>query len=113
MNAVLAGGQFFAFDEDVLGRLKGCVFVCTHTPGEGFIVGIFVLVGIFFMRWNIVIGGQLFSKSLSGFTSFTAIYSGMEGYLMAAVWLILPLLILTFLLWLMPPWKKLDAVEPQ
>ena len=78
-----------------------------------FIVGIFVLVGIFFMRWNIVIGGQLFSKSLSGFTSFTAIYSGMEGYLMAAVWLILPLLILTFLLWLMPPWKKLDAVEPQ
>jgi len=78
-----------------------------------FIVGIFVLVGIFFMRWNIVIGGQLFSKSLSGFTSFTAIYSGMEGYLMTAVWLILPLLILTFLLWLMPPWKKLDAVEPQ
>jgi Ni/Fe-hydrogenase subunit HybB-like protein len=76
-----------------------------------FIVGIFVLVGIFFMRWNIVIGGQLFSKSLSGFTSFTAVYSGMEGYLMTAVWLILPLLILTFLLWLMPPWKKLDAIE--
>jgi predicted membrane protein len=76
-----------------------------------FIVGIFVLVGIFFMRWNIVIGGQLFSKSLSGFTTFTAVYSGMEGYLMAAVWLILPLLILTFLLWLMPPWKKTSLVE--
>ena len=76
-----------------------------------FIVGIFVLVGIFFMRWNIVIGGQLFSKSLSGFTSFTVVYSGFEGYLMTAVWLILPLLILTFLLWLMPPWKKLDAIE--
>ena len=72
------------------------------------IVGIFVLVGIFFMRWNIVIGGQLFSKSLSGFTSFTAVYSGMEGYLMAAVWLILPLFILAFLLWLMPPWKKVS-----
>lgn len=76
-----------------------------------FIVGIFVLVGIFFMRWNIVIGGQLFSKSLSGFTTFTAVYSGMEGYLMAAVWLIIPLFILAFLLWLMPPWKKISYQE--
>jgi len=73
-----------------------------------FIVGIFVLIGIFFMRWNVVIGGQLFSKSLSGFTSFKAVYYGMEGYLMAALWLILPLGILAFLLWLMPPWKKLS-----
>lgn len=71
-----------------------------------FFVGIFVLIGIFFMRWNVVIGGQLFSKSLSGFTSFNAVLTGMEGYLMAAVWLILPLFILAFLLWLMPPWKK-------
>jgi formate-dependent nitrite reductase membrane component NrfD len=75
------------------------------------IIGFLVLIGIFFMRWNVVIGGQLFSKSLSGFTSFNAVYSGMEGYLMAAVWLILPLGILTFLLWLMPPWKKLNAIE--
>ncbi|MFH1320145.1 MAG: NrfD/PsrC family molybdoenzyme membrane anchor subunit, partial [Bacteroidota bacterium] len=35
-----------------------------------FLVGIFVLIGIFFMRWNVVIGGQLFSKSFLGFTSF-------------------------------------------
>ena len=73
------------------------------------IVGLMVLIGIFFMRWNVVIGGQLFSKSLSGFTSFNAVYSGMEGYLMAAVWLILPLIILSVLLWLMPPWKKLEV----
>ena len=58
-----------------------------------FFVGIIVLIGIFFMRWNVVIGGQLFSKSLSGFTSFNAVYSGLEGYGMVAVWLILPLLI--------------------
>ncbi|HEX5742617.1 MAG TPA: hypothetical protein VFY09_01805, partial [Flavobacteriaceae bacterium] len=71
-----------------------------------FIIGILVLIGIFFMRWNVVIGGQLFSKSLSGFTTFNAVFSGLEGYIMMAVWLILPVLILTFLLWLMPPWKK-------
>lgn len=76
-----------------------------------FFVGIIVLIGIFFMRWNVVIGGQLFSKSLSGFTSFKAVYSGLEGYVMAAVWLIVPLLILTFLLWLMPPWKKVTMHE--
>lgn len=73
-----------------------------------FIIGILVLIGIFFMRWNVVIGGQLFSKSLSGFTSFNAVFSGLEGYFMMAVWLILPLFILTFLLWLMPPWKKIS-----
>ena len=72
-----------------------------------FIIGIIVLIGIFFMRWNVVIGGQLFSKSLSGFTSFKGVFSGMEGYLMASIWLILPLVILSFLLWLMPPWKKI------
>lgn len=76
-----------------------------------FLMGIFVLIGIFFMRWNVVIGGQLFSKSLNGFTSFKAVFSGMEGYLMAAVWLVLPLLILTFLLWLLPPWKKIYSHE--
>lgn len=65
-----------------------------------------VLMGIFFMRWNVVIGGQLFSKSFLGFTSFKIGLIGMEGYLMAMVWIILPFLILSFFLWLIPPWKK-------
>lgn len=73
-----------------------------------FIVSILVLVGIFFMRWNVVIGGQLFSKSFYGYTSYKTGLIGSEGYLMAAVWLIVPFLILAFLLWLLPPWKKLD-----
>jgi predicted membrane protein len=58
------------------------------------------------MRWNVVIGGQLFSKSFYGFTSFKLRLIGSEGLLMTAVWIILPLLILAFLLWLLPPWKK-------
>ncbi|MBW6461360.1 MAG: polysulfide reductase NrfD [Bacteroidales bacterium] len=71
-----------------------------------FVMGLLVLFGIFFMRWNVVIGGQLFSKSFYGFTSFKLRLIGMEGTLMAIAWLILPLLILAFLLWLLPPWKK-------
>lgn len=65
-----------------------------------------VLMGIFFMRWNVVVGGQLFSKSFLGFTSFKIGLIGLEGYLMAAFWIILPFIILSFLLWLLPPWKK-------
>lgn len=68
--------------------------------------GVLVLIGIFFMRWNVVIGGQLFSKSFLGFTSFKLSLIGPEGFLMASIWLIVPFFILAFLLWLFPPWKK-------
>jgi Ni/Fe-hydrogenase subunit HybB-like protein len=70
------------------------------------ITGILVLIGIFFMRWNVVIGGQLFSKSFLGFTSFKLSLIGSEGFLMASIWLIVPFFILAFLLWIFPPWKK-------
>ena len=74
-------------------------------------VGVLVLVGIFFMRWNVVIGGQLFSKSFLGFTSFKLGMVGLEGFWMALAWMILPFGILTFLLWLLPPWKKHEEIE--
>jgi predicted membrane protein len=70
------------------------------------VIGILVLIGIFFMRWNVVIGGQLFSKSFLGFTSFKLALIGSEGFLVASIWLIVPFFILAFLLWLFPPWKK-------
>jgi predicted membrane protein len=71
-----------------------------------FIISILVLVGIFFMRWNVVIGGQLFSKSFLGFTTYKIGLIGKEGLLMALVWMIVPFVILSVLLWLLPPWKK-------
>jgi len=74
-----------------------------------FALSIMVLVGIFFMRWNVVIGGQLFSKSFYGFTAFKIGLIGGEGYLMAALWFVIPFCILAVLLWLLPPWKKHDA----
>ena len=71
-----------------------------------FITGILVLTGIFFMRWNVVIGGQLFSKGFHGFTDFKLGLVGSEGLFMAVIWIILPFALLAFFLWLMPPWKK-------
>jgi len=76
-----------------------------------FIEGLLVLIGVYSMRWNVVIGGQLFSKSFSGFTSFKLGLIGLDGTLMAAFWLILPIGILTFLLWLLPPWKMVEHKE--
>jgi predicted membrane protein len=76
-----------------------------------FIIGIMVLIGVYSMRWNVVIGGQLFSKSFSGFTSFKVGLIGLDGTLMAAFWLLLPFGILAFLLWLLPPWKMVEEEE--
>ena len=75
------------------------------------LVSILVLIGVYSMRWNVVIGGQLFSKSFSGFTSFKVGLIGLDGTLMAAFWLILPIGILAFLLWLLPPWKMVPAED--
>ncbi len=75
------------------------------------IVGVLVLIGVYSMRWNVVIGGQLFSKSFSGFTSFKLGLIGLDGTLMAAFWLLLPFGILAFLLWLLPPWKMVETEE--
>jgi predicted membrane protein len=76
-----------------------------------FIVSVLVLIGVYSMRWNVVIGGQLFSKSFAGFTSFKLGLIGLDGTLMAAFWLLLPVGILTFLLWLLPPWKMVEEKE--
>ena len=92
-------------------------FFRMHKPKESIrrpmylVTSILVLMGIFFMRWNVVIGGQLFSKSFLGFTSFKLGLIGAEGFLMALFWMILPFCILAFLLWLLPPCKKHNEQE--
>ena len=70
------------------------------------ITSILILIGIFLMRWNVVIGGQLFSKSFLGFTTYKLHLIGLEGVFMSIVWMVLPFLLLGLLLWLFPPWKK-------
>jgi len=70
------------------------------------LISVCVLIGIFFMRWNVVIGGQLFSKSFYGFTSYKVNLIGGRDVLLSLLWFIVPFIILTFLLWLLPPWKK-------
>jgi Ni/Fe-hydrogenase subunit HybB-like protein len=62
-----------------------------------------ILIGVFAMRWNVVIGGQLFSKSLRGFTTYKVELAGHEGLLMAIILFILPFVILGVFLKLFQP----------
>lgn len=69
-----------------------------------------ILIGVFAMRWNVVIGGQLFSKSLRGFTQYNMSFGGREGLGMAIFLMVLPFVILFILVKLLPPW---DDPPPQ
>ena len=70
------------------------------------IAGCLTLVGVFAMRWNVVIGGQLFSKSLLGYTTYTLHYGSREGLAIAIFLTILPFGILLVLAKLLPPWQQ-------
>lgn len=62
-----------------------------------FASAVMILVGVFAMRWNVVIGGQLFSKSLRGVMAYKLEFAGVEGWFMGLIILSLPFIILTVL----------------
>ena len=74
------------------------------------VAGALTLVGIFAMRWNVVIGGQLFSKSFLGYTTYKVALVTKEGLLVAIGLTLLPLGILWVLVKLLPPWDGESAV---
>jgi formate-dependent nitrite reductase membrane component NrfD len=69
-----------------------------------FLVAILIQVGIFSMRWNVVVGGQMFSKSLRGLTVYKVHLFGLEGLFFSMALLLLPVVILYVLMKLLPPW---------
>ncbi len=82
-----------------------------RTPAElrkqiYFLSAILVQVGIFTTRWNVVVGGQLFSKSFSGLTAYKMTFFGLEGLLVSIALLLLPLIILYILFNILPPWDE-------
>jgi Ni/Fe-hydrogenase subunit HybB-like protein len=80
-----------------------------------FLSALLVQVGIFSTRWNVVIGGQLFSKSLRGLTTYKMSIVGIEGLLVSVGLLLLPFLILFVLIKILPPWNenRHDYVQPE
>ena len=74
------------------------------------LAGCLTVIGIFAMRWNVVIGGQLFSKSFLGYTTYKMGFATREGLLTATALMILPFIILWVLVKLLPPWLDCDSV---
>jgi Ni/Fe-hydrogenase subunit HybB-like protein len=68
------------------------------------IAGLLTMIGIFAMRWNVVIGGQLFSKSFLGYTTYKLEFAHREGLLPAVILMALPFVILAILIRIFPPW---------
>jgi len=74
--------------------------------------GSLALIGIFAMRWNVVIGGQLFSKSFLGYTTYKMALVTKEGLVVAVFLTLLPLFFLWVLVKLLPPWPENHAHAP-
>jgi len=61
-----------------------------------------IQLGIFSTRWNVVIGGQLFSKSFRGLMGYKMEIGGLEGLLVAIGLLVAPFIILAVLVRVLP-----------
>ena len=71
-----------------------------------FVSVILIQLGIFATRWNVVIGGQMFSKSFRGLTTYKMEFTGIEGLLTTLFVLVLPFIVLTVLIKILPPWDS-------
>src|SRR6516225_4227152 len=75
------------------------------------VAGSLTVIGIFAMRWNVVIGGQLFSKSFLGYTTYKMGFATREGLLTAIILMLLPFAILWVLVKLLPPWPDARSLS--
>ncbi len=94
---LLAVTQLFKLSEKVRKRIYA-------------VAGSLALIGILAMRWNVVIGGQLFSKSFLGYTTYKIGFVTREGLLTAILLTLLPLPILWVLVKLLPPWPDREML---
>ena len=88
-NLICSLGSFLLLTVIVLFKLPKKIsnFLVFLTSG-------LLLTQVLLMRWNVVIGGQLVSKSYRGYTSFMPGFLEKEGILVAAIIFIMPFLML-------------------
>ena len=70
------------------------------------IASLLVLLQVFCMRWNVVIGGQLLSKSGKGFHEFHIEWGSAEGILAAIGVFVAPFVLLYVLYRILPPYRR-------
>ena len=87
------------------------------TTGKALIVGLtvcacLVLLSVFMMRWNVVIGGQEISKTGKGLLDYHAPMFGREGLITALSVFFAPMALLVVLIKFLPPWEHGEAPAP-
>jgi len=70
------------------------------------VASLLVLLQVFCMRWNVVIGGQLLSKTGKGFHEYHLEWGGREGILAAIGLLVAPFVVLYVLHRVLPPFGQ-------
>jgi len=70
------------------------------------LVSLMLLLQVLFMRWNVVIGGQLMSKSARGYTEFHPEWFDREGIIAVFVVMSLPFILLFILSKIFPFWLE-------
>lgn len=83
--------------------------IWSGTSGKALIAGAtfsacLVLLSVFMMRWNVVIGGQEISKTGQGLLEYQVQLFGKEGLFVSLLLVFAPLLMLLGLTRLFPPW---------
>ena len=70
------------------------------------IVSAMLLLQVLIMRWNVVIGGQLMSKSARGYTEFHPQWFDKEGIIAVIIVMAIPFIILFVLSRIFPFWEQ-------
>ncbi len=80
-----------------------------RSTAGAFVTSLLVLAGVYAMRWDVVIGGQLLSRTGMGFLSYAAPLFGREGILAMASIYSLGLFVMLMLLSIFP-WREETGV---
>ncbi len=75
------------------------------------VVSVMILIQVLLMRWNVVVGGQLMSKSERGATTFHPGWFEKEGIIPAILIMIAPIVILWLIGKVLPFWQNEEGVE--
>lgn len=70
------------------------------------LASLLTLIGVFAMRWNVVIGGQILSKTFRGFSHYVMPFFGPESASIAMAIMAVPFVILYILVKVLPPWEE-------
>ena len=76
----------------------------------GSVCSLMLLIQVLLMRWNVVIGGQLMSKSEHGHAVFHPEWFEKEGIIASIIIMLLPIVFLFLLSKVFPFWLEDDPV---